>query len=339
MDELRWIHEADRDFIAKVEYDVRKGKAGRRFSANRNYHRDGSVRYFEWYISELTNDAGKVESILCLGQDVSDRKQLEQAMRTMNLSLEQRVAEQDGEIHELDSLLLQQSRLAAMGEMLNHIAHQWRQPLNVLGLHLQQIPFFQKGNDSGREMIEKSVEEGMKLIHHMSRTIDDFRNFFRPNKERILFNVSDAIEQTVNLLGDSFKYDNIDLQVRIQDDLHINGYPNEFSQSLLNILQNARDALLEKKIAEGFIHIAAGNTGGTTYISIRDNGGGIPEHHMGRIFEPYFSTKGGQGTGIGLYMTKAIIEGSMGGEVAVCNHADGAEFFLTFPCTGDTSSD
>lgn len=277
--------------------------------------------------------------------DFIERKNTEERLRSTHADLERRVEERTAQLEHMvaelqkkDAMLLQQNRLAAMGEMLNHIAHQWRQPLNVLGLHLQQIPYFCARDEDGKDMIEKSVEEGMKLINHMSCTIDDFRNFFRPNKERVSFNVSEAIQQTVNLMADSFRYNDIDVQVCARNDLRIDGYPNEFCQSLLNILQNARDALLERQVAPGHVWIAAERNDKTIFISIRDNGGGIPEHLMGRIFEPYFSTKGGQGTGIGLYMAKAIIEGSMRGDVAVCNHADGAEFIITFPCTGDTLS-
>lgn len=329
VDELRWIHEEDRDLLARVEHDVKERRAARRFSANRHYHRDGSVRFFEWYISALVDDSGRVTSVLCLGQDVTDRKHLEQVMHHMNLSLEQRVAEQDGAIHELDSLLLQQSRLAAMGEMINSIAHQWRQPLNVLGLHLQKL-LFQDADEPVQAKIEAGVAEAMSLIEHMSRTIDDFRNFFKPDKEKQYFSLARVVSQTLKLVQDTFNHHEIAVCVNVAD-ARILGYPNEFSQALLNILENARDVLLERRVTSGQVTIASENREGVAVISVEDNAGGIADDILDRIFEPYFSTKGVQGTGIGLYMSKKIIETNMGGSIAVRNVPAGAAFTILIP--------
>jgi signal transduction histidine kinase len=180
--------------------------------------------------------------------------------------------------------------------------------------------------DFNREFLQASSDDAMKLIEHMSKTIDDFRYFFKPDKEKIDFSVNHTIQQIINLVDDSFKHNQISVIAKAEGEVLINGYPNEFCQSLLNIMQNARDVLTERKIPDGVITITSAVENSRAVLTISDNGGGIQEDIMENIFEPYFSTKGLNGTGIGLYMTKNIIEANMNGRITVRNIPGGAEF-------------
>jgi signal transduction histidine kinase len=224
-------------------------------------------------------------------------------------------------------MLLQQSRQAAMGEMIGNIAHQWRQPLNALGLTIQQLLLMYDLGEFNREFLNKSVLQSVELIRHMSRTIDDFRNYFRPDKEKVEFKVSEAILTTVSLIEDSFKNQYIDIEVVAKSDPTIYGYRNEFAQALLNILNNARDVLIEREIKYPKVTVIICGEANRALLTVTDNAGGIPEEIMDRIFDPYFTTKGPQaGTGVGLFMSKTIIEKNMGGILAARNITDGAEF-------------
>jgi PAS domain S-box-containing protein len=230
-------------------------------------------------------------------------------------------------LREKDQMLLQQSRQAAMGEMIGNIAHQWRQPLNALGLKVQQLPLCYDHGEFTREFLVKNVTSSMELIKHMSKTIDDFRNYFRPDKEKVTFYLSESITDTLSLVNASFKDQNIDIEILAKHDAVIYGYRNEFAQVLLNILNNARDALIEREIKDPRVTITICGESKRAILTVTDNAGGIPEEILGKIFDPYFSTKGPQaGTGVGLYMSKSIIEKNMGGTLTVRNITDGAEF-------------
>jgi len=279
-------------------------------------------KYF--FISVFSPRRGKFATIF---QDITARKLAEASLKKLNEELENRVALRTAELREKDQMLLLQSRQAAMGEMIGNIAHQWRQPLNTLGFAIQQISLFYDLGDLNREYLDHSVGTSMELIKHMSRTIDDFRNYFRPDKEKAEFKVNEAIGNTVSLIEDSFKNQHIDIEVVAQDDPAILGYRNEFAQALLNILNNARDALMERKTGNPRVTITISREGGRAVITVSDNAGGVPEEIMGKIFDPYFTTKGPHaGTGVGLFMSKAIIEKNMGGSLAARNIGEGAEF-------------
>jgi len=231
------------------------------------------------------------------------------------------------ELHEQGHMMLLQSRQAAMGEMIDNIAHQWRQPLNTLGLVIQHLLSFYDVGEFNREFLEKNVVQAMELIQHMSQTIDYFRDYFKPDKEKVEFKVSEAIQKSVTLIEHSFKNQDINLVVVVKEDSAILGYRNEFSQALLNILNNARNALTEHGTKDPKVTITIGKEGDRAVITITDNAGGIPDEIIGKIFDPYFTTRGQQqGTGIGLFITKAIIEKKMLGRLVVYNTADGAEF-------------
>jgi PAS domain S-box-containing protein len=275
----------------------------------------------------VSNEQGEIISWAGINLDISRLKQAEEALKELNEELENLVAQRTAELREKDQILLLQSRLAAMGEMIGNIAHQWRQPLNALGLIIQQTVLFYDLGELDKEVLNKNASQSMELIKHMSRTIDDFRNYFKPDKEKVEFNVRESIAKTVSLIEDSFKNQNISIEVVVNDDPVIYGYPNELSQALLNIINNARDALIERKIGNPLLTITIGSEDGRAFITIADNAGGIPGEIKDRIFDPYFTTKGPQqGTGVGLFMSKSIIEKNMGGRLTVRNIANGAEF-------------
>jgi signal transduction histidine kinase len=211
--------------------------------------------------------------------------------------------------------------------MIGNIAHQWRQPLNILGLTVQQLAMYHEFGELTGELLNRNVDSAMELIQHMSQTIDDFRNYFRPDKEKVDFNIRETIEHSLSLLEGSLQNPRVSVEIITKDDLVIHGYRNEFAQVLLSILNNARDALIEKQADDRRVKISISSEGGKAVVSIADNAGGIPPEIMGKIFDPYFTTKGPQlGTGVGLFMAKTIIEKNMGGRLGVSNNADGAEF-------------
>ncbi|MGD0584884.1 MAG: response regulator [Oryzomonas sp.] len=231
------------------------------------------------------------------------------------------------ELRHKDRIMMQQGRQAAMGEMIGNIAHQWRQPLNTLGLHIQKLELYYELGSFSKELLTDTVSESMFLINHMSQTIDDFRNFFKPEKEKTNFNVNEVIRKTISLVEDSLKAQMISVDIDTEDDVQVNGYPNEYSQVIVNILMNARDAFCERMIDDGRIAIKSYVDDGKAVVTITDNAGGIPGEIIEKIFDPYFSTKGpDKGTGIGLNMAKNIIETNMNGRVTVRNIGNGAEF-------------
>jgi len=231
------------------------------------------------------------------------------------------------DLRERDRMMVQQNRLAAMGEMLNNIAHQWRQPLNVLGLRIQHIGLAFDAGECSRDMVHGSISKAMEAVRHLSQTIDDLRDISLPEKEKVVFEVEQVIAKTLSLVQETFKGANISVQVDVQGAPTVYGFPSEFSQVLLNLLMNAKDAFNERGRNEGVVTIAARVDGDRTVVTVTDNAGGIDEELLDHVFDAYFTTKrDGKGTGLGLFMSKKIVEKEMSGTISVCNTADGAQF-------------
>jgi len=244
-------------------------------------------------------------------------KMLELEVYELNKNLYAEVTKQTGDNRRKDKLLQEQSKLAAMGEMVGSIAHQWRQPLNSLNINIQNLDDDYEDGLVDKKFIDEFIKKQTKTIKFMSQTIDDFRNFFRVDKVKKDFSIKQAIESTISIQSAQFKNYNISTEL-IGEDFSVNAIESEFLQVILNIITNAKDAIIENNIAYGLITIILEKD--TKTITISDNAGGIPKEIKGRIFEPYFTTKEqGKGTGMGLYMSKIIIEQNMGGVLKIEN--------------------
>jgi len=283
--------------------------------------------------------AQRTEELLRSQRELSVQNQeLQQAYRAVAVESEGRIAALE-RLREQERMLILQSRQAALGEMLSNIAHQWRQPLNVLGLIVQELPVMYDVGNFSSDYLQETVTKAMEVINYMSRTIDDFRNLVRPDKEKLPFRVSQVLERTRSLIKESFSALEIELEVTVTADPVVVGYQNEFSQVLFNILFNARDALLERNVGRPKrVRVEVTTREEHAVVTISDNAGGIGAEILEKIFDPYFTTKGpDKGTGIGLYMAKSIVEKNMNGKVSARNLDDGAEFTIEVPLEGAAS--
>ena len=289
-----------------------------------------SLRNLSKTTAELTFAAALCAFLAYLFMRMFPLRALDQALGTLtelNRTLEMRVNEEVAKGREKDLLLMQQSKLAAMGEMIGSIAHQWRQPLNTVGLIIQDVGSVGQSGNLDSKYLEDSVERAMAIIRHMSMTIDDFRNFYLPEKERRRFDVGNTVMQALSVIDASFADKGITIDLDMEEDLSVDGFPNEFIQVLLNLLGNAKDTLVERNTRNPRVAIRCFRENDRAVVTVRDNGGGIPADIADKIFDPYFSTKRElKGTGIGLYMSKVIMEKNMDGKLTAYNTGDGAEF-------------
>lgn len=307
---------------------------------------DGSLQWIRWEIRPWYDRGGKVAGIVIFAEDMTESKRIEDELRRAKDELEERVRERTEalsrtleelrvetaerlqaveELRRKEQLMMQQARLAAMGELLGNISHQWRQPLNVLNIIIQELGRNYDRGKFTREYLGNTITRGKQLITHMSQTIDDFRMFLNPDRSKLTFDVREAVEKATQMVADSLE--GIELRVAAETPVLVDGYLKEYIQVLINILMNARDALRERETAGAAVEIRVFREGTRSVVTISDNAGGIPEEIIGSIFDPYFTTKGpDEGTGVGLYMAKMIIERNMEGSLTARNIAEGAEF-------------
>ncbi|UFS69980.1 ATP-binding protein [Geomonas sp. RF6] len=343
----KYIHPDDRAGVMAVIREAVRTKSTFELE-HRVLHADGSLGWTFSRAVPVEDSNGEITEWFGAASDITKRKEAEAELRRAKDELELRVEERTAElklaveeleaetderlraVHELRSreqMLMQQSRLAAMGEMLVNISHQWRQPLNVVGLLLQDLTrAYQRGTFS-EELLEKSVTRGKELITHMSQTIDDFRGYLNPEKTKLPFDVREVVEKTVALVGETLRGVQVEVQAAQDRRVMVNGYRNEYAQVLINIVMNARDAFRERGVQSPRIAVTIAEEGGKSVVTITDNAGGIAPDVIDKIFDPYFTTKPpDKGTGIGLFMSKTIIEKNMGGRLTAANADGGATF-------------
>jgi len=253
-------------------------------------------------------------------------------IEALNRSLENRIREATEESRKKDLLLMEQSRLASMGEMIGSIAHQWRQPLNAVSLLVANLALDAKSGDQDTGQFDAYAKQCHGILTSMSHTIDDFRNFFKPDKGKCHFLLRDPVEETLNLVRASLSHHGIALEADLDGAACVLGFRGEYSQVILNLLVNAKDAIVDSGRRKGLIRITTASRDGYAEVAVHDDGGGVREEVMGRVFEPYFTTKGrDKGTGIGLYMAKHIIEDHMHGRISLYNSDVGAVFTVSLP--------
>lgn len=331
-DFARFVHPDDEPLIREgvARGLARKQQISIQYRITRS---DGALRYLAERFNPVYDQDGNLLKLEGCVQDITEMKQAEVGLQEANQDLEKKVLKRTEELREKDHFLIQKSRMATMGEMISFIAHQWRQPLNNLGLLAQQMKILSEFGIFGQEDINKNVFKSMEIIHHMSKTIDDFTNFCRPDKTKTAFNVAGVVRKTVNLLEASLTNRNVKVQINAHEpDRLVFGYENEYGQALLVLLQNARDVFSERKTDEPCISISVGWENCHSVVTVADNAGGVPDAIMDKIFDPYFSTKApAHGSGLGLFMSKIIIEKNMNGRITVRNTEDGAEFRIEIP--------
>ena len=234
------------------------------------------------------------------------------------------------ELKEKEELLFQKAKMADMGEMLGNIAHQWRQPLAVNNTIISILKEKNEREILNSDELSKKLREMENSIQYMSRTIDDFMHFYHPEKEKVIFSVSKVVEHALEITYPMLNKAGIEILFKSNDGFYVNGYMNEYIQVLVSILTNAKDILVQRYIENSYIEIELLRESNSVVLKISDNAGGIKKENIHRIFDPYFTTKHkSMGTGLGLYISKMIIEKNMNGLLSVENTKSGAMFNIT----------
>jgi len=335
----KMIHISDSSFLgwAPVFEEVKADKE----VANIEYplkRKNGEIIWCDFYGTTITFDndtKGVLWSILNITKQKQLQKELEESnkeIKHMNEHLLDLVSKETARRAEKEQMLVQQSKMAMMGEMIGAIAHQWRQPLNSLAINIQDVVMAKQFEELTKEYLNAFKNDSMKIIQTMSKTIDDFRNFFSPDKQKESFSVEGAVKETLRILKAQLDSYEITAKFEYTDENYFVGYKNELKQVLLNLIANAKDAILFSGSEHKLISISVIANTKEIIIMIEDTGGGIDENIINRIFEPYFTTKEqGLGTGIGLYMSREIIQRHMHGKLEASNVEFGALFVITLP--------
>jgi signal transduction histidine kinase len=258
--------------------------------------------------------------------------QLSVELQLLNSELEDRVQRNVAEIVAKDMQLAHKERLAQMGEMLSMIAHQWRQPLNIISAAVTDMDLKIQLGTADYAICQKYLKTINVQTQHLSSTIDDFRDFFKMTKEKEATSLEEIVNGTLSIIKEFIENKKISVETDLHSSESFSSYPNELKQVLLNLLKNAEDVLIERGVAGGRIKIRTYSDEEKLYLAVCDNGGGVPEEMKAYVFNAYFSSKPhAKGTGLGLYMSKMIIEEHCGGELTLQNEEEGACFRIALP--------
>lgn len=273
------------------------------------------------------NEYGEISSLIV------DFFKKETELEELNTTLKERVEAEVEKNKQKEQLIYQQSKQAAMGQMLNNIAHQWRQPLNAVSITVGKLEYASKKDILQKEDLDSSLQSIKSLVKQMSDTIDDFRNFFKPDKAKGYFSLLQCLKNSASVVSEAYESQNIKISIICDPQIECFGYERELMQVLLVCFGNSKDAIEENGVKEGKITVVGKQTPhGDVSITITDNGGGVKNEIIHDIFNPFFTTKEeGKGSGIGLYMSKQIIEQGMQGSIFAVNSTDGLSVTIEIP--------
>lgn len=284
----------------------------------KNITKEGDAYWESAIIAPIHNEAGIITNYIGIKQEISEEVYLREALRDQ------------------EELMIAQSRHAAMGEMISMIAHQWRQPISVIAMGANNILVDIELDEFNIDSLKEQLREILSQTQYLSQTIDDFRNFFRPDKEKETIKVEDVLDEAQKIIAKSLENNAIMLDIHSKNTLSVKTYSRELLQVFINIIKNAKEAITEMRSEGGFVHVRVYSENNDVVITICDNGGGVDEKYITKIFDPYFSTKDEKtGTGLGLYMSKIIIEKHIRGSIDVSNTQEGACFKIFIPAEGE----
>ena len=263
--------------------------------------------------------------------------QTQKELSIINTSLGTRIAKEVENNRRKDQKMIEQSRLAQMGEMISMIAHQWRQPLSAITATTSSMRVRMELGKETPENTQESIDKINDYAQHLSGTINDFRNFFKPNRSREKTSLNAVVNESLSIIGSSLQSVGIMIETFFDAKEEFFSYPNELNQVVLNLLKNAKDAFENNTVVSAKIVIKTEVLEGDLLLEIIDNAGGISEEIMEHLFDPYFTTKEKDGTGLGLYMSKMIIEEHCHGELKVKNQDGGACFTLILPRNSESA--
>jgi C4-dicarboxylate-specific signal transduction histidine kinase len=253
-------------------------------------------------------------------------------LRKINEHLEESVSQKVLELIQKDEILTLQSKQAIMGEMISMIAHQWRQPLNTITLNISNIQLkHMLGKDMNTTELQLVLDEINKTIVYLSETVDDFKTYFHPDKKKEKITVYEVLHKAVNFILPRVKSESIEIVISKETPIVFETYQNELVQVLLNILNNAIDAYASRETEHKIIELCAESEEETIVIYVKDEAGGIDPSNIKKLFEPYFSTKGKNGTGLGLYMSQMIIQKQFKGDIKVKSSNGATTFKIIIP--------
>ncbi len=297
------------------------------------YKKDNTKFWAQIKSNEIYQNGKKIKVITMF--DMTKMKKTQEELERLNKNLEIEVAKEVKKNLEKDKMIHQQFKMIAMGEIIGNIAHQWRQPINTLNINLEMLEYDYQDGLIDKEFIQDFVLRNTKIIYDLSKTIDNFKHFYQSPTQKILFTIRDMAEEVLKITTLILSSNFIKLEITGEDAL-INGYPNELKQVFINLINNSKDSLIlsmkEKKITEGKIILDIQECVDGSMITISDNGRGVDLNIKNKIFEPYSTTKfQSQGTGLGLYMSKMIIEQNMKGKLELLDSQIGAKFMIKLP--------
>jgi PAS domain S-box-containing protein len=273
--------------------------------------------------------AALAETVDALQKEIDERERAEKALQDLNRTLEERIRQEVATNREKDVMLIQQNRQAALGEILDHVAHQWKHPLATISLTAHLL---QTDANLDRDSVEETTSAIIDQVKNLTQMLNDYRDFYRQDSDKSIFRIKEGIDKALSFITPVLSIESIELEVNTDVGLHALGYPKAFAQVLLNLVSNSRDAFKERKVKTPRIVVNGFAENKMAVVTVSDNAGGINAAELESIFEMNFTTKAQSGgTGIGLYMSRNIIERNMGGDLTAANVTDGAQFCIRLP--------